>query len=173
VFDRGVRLPGALSPHLAARRNNQPIEVDAVLNLVTAEPSSDRWIVEGAGGVLVPVNDADLMVDLMVRLRLPVVVVARTTLGTINHALLTIEALRARSLEVAGVLMVGTPNRDNRDAIQSYGRVPMLGEMPMLDPLTPVTLEQWSKAELDRAGLLTAHLRPQGEPFEALDSRTS
>jgi dethiobiotin synthetase len=157
VFDRGVRLTGAVSPHLAARRNNQPIEVDAVLNLVTAEPPSDRWIVEGAGGVLVPVNDSELMVDVMARLRLPVVVVAQTTLGTINHTLLTINALRTRSLEVAGVLMVGEQNRDNRDAIEFHGRVAILGEMPMLDPLTPELVEQWSKAELDPTGLLTAH----------------
>lgn len=157
VFDCGVRLLGALSPHLAARLNNQPIEIDAVLNLVTGESSSDRWIVEGAGGVLVPVNDSELMVDLMSRLRLPVVVVARTTLGTINHTLLTIDALRARSLEVAGVLMIGDRNRDNRDAIESYGRVPILGEMPMFNPLTPDLLKRWSMTKLDPAGFLTAH----------------
>jgi dethiobiotin synthetase len=160
VFDRGVRLQRALSPHLAARLSNQPIEVDAVLNLVTAEPPSDRWIVEGAGGVLVPVNDSALMVDVMIRLRLPVLIVARTTLGTINHTLLTIDALRARSLEVAGVLMVGEQNLDNRDAIESYGRVPILGVMPMLNLVTPDLLAQWSKAELDPAGLLTRHFRP-------------
>ena len=61
------------------------------------------YIVEGAGGVLVPVNDSQTMADLMVLLGLPVIVAARTTLGTINHTLLTLEALRARALKIGGV----------------------------------------------------------------------
>jgi len=159
VFDRGVRLSHPLSPHLAARLSHRPIDVGAVVDIVAGEPSSGSWIVEGAGGVLVPINDSELMVDVMIRLGLPVVVVARTTLGTINHTLLTIAALRARSLEVAGVVMVGVQNRDNREAIEFYGRVPILGEMPILDPVMPTNLGQWSKAELDPKGLLVACFR--------------
>ena len=87
-------------------------------------------IVEGAGGMLVPINDTQTMADLMVLLGLPVMVATRTTLGTINHTLLTIEALRARSLKIAGVVMIGEANPDNRAAIEHYGRVPVLGEMP-------------------------------------------
>ena len=68
-------------------------------------------------------------------------VVARSTLGTINHTLLTLEALRARSLTIAGVVMVGDGNIDNRRAIEHYGRVQVLGELPMLQPLTPSALQ--------------------------------
>jgi dethiobiotin synthase len=128
AYLHGVRLADPVSPHLAAKRAGTRIDVP----FLTAEmkQSEDAWIVEGAGGVLVPVNESDLMVHLMERLGLPVVVVARTTLGTINHTLLTIEALRARRLAVAGVVMVGDANTDNRAAIEHYGNVAILGEMP-------------------------------------------
>src|SRR5204862_5991268 len=109
--------------------------------------ASAHMVVEGAGGVLVPLNGIQFMTDLMSRLDLPAVIVSRTTLGTINHTLLTIEALQRRSIYVAGVVMVGPANRDNRDAIAQYGSVPVLAEMPMLDPLTPDALGAWSAAE--------------------------
>ena len=99
-----------------------------------------RGVVEGAGGVLVPLNESAMMVDLIVRLALPALIVARSGLGTINHTLLTVEALRSRSLTVAGVLMVGPPNAENADAIATYGRVPVVGTLPWLDPLTPEAL---------------------------------
>ena len=154
VFDRGVRLPRPLSPHLAARLSGRSIEIARVIDEVSREPSSDRWVVEGAGGVLVPLNESDLMIDLVRSLQLPVLVVARTTLGTINHTLLTIEALRARSATVAGVLLVGHPSRDNREAIEQFGRVAVVGELPPIEPLHPRALQEWAITELDRA----AHL---------------
>jgi malonyl-CoA O-methyltransferase len=120
-------------------------------------PSPDEaigWIVEGAGGALVPLNDTELMADLMRSLLLPVVIVARSELGTINHTLLTLEALRARKLCVAGVVMVGKPDRDNREAIEHYGRVSVLGEMPLLDPLNAAAVRRWAAAELDPYGRL-------------------
>lgn len=100
-----------------------------------AQPAC-TWIVEGAGGVLVPLNETELMVDFMTRLALPVIVVSSTRLGTINHTLLTLEALRARTLTVAGVVMNGEPNNDNRDAIARYGKVRILGELSQVIPLT-------------------------------------
>ena len=131
AYLHGVRLPDPVSPHLAAKRLGTRID----LPFLTAEikKSGDCWIVEGAGGVLVPVNESDLMVHLMERLGLPVVVVARTTLGTINHALLTIEALRARRLAVAGVVMVGDFDPENRAAVERYGGVVVIGEMPWFE----------------------------------------
>ena len=112
VWNRGVRLERPLSPHLAARLAGRVLSVDAVL-ADAPDDTSRTWVVEGAGGVLVPLNDTEAMSTLMVRLGFPVVVVARSTLGTINHSLLTLEALRNRGLRVAGVVMVG----DNRRAV--------------------------------------------------------
>jgi dethiobiotin synthase len=147
--NQGVRLPRPVSPHLAARLSGQHIDIDVLMGSTKGETAATRWIVEGAGGALVPLNQRDLMIDLMQRLGLPVVVVARTVLGTINHTLLTLEALRAREIVVAGVVMVGEPNADNRDAIETYGRIPVIGEMPRLDPLTPQSLARWASTDLD------------------------
>lgn len=128
-----------VSPHLAAEMAGTRIELE---NLRLPEISERRpLIVEGAGGVLVPVNEAALMVDLMRHLGLPVVVAARTTLGTINHTLLSLAALRDRNLEVRGVVMIGEENAENRRAIERYGRTTVIGHIP---PLT----------ELKRAALL-------------------
>ena len=85
-------LPEPVSPHLAADRSGVRIRLDAIQKPLL--PESKWLIVEGAGGVLVPLNDSDFMVDLMKHLGFPVVLVARTALGTINHTLLSLEALR-------------------------------------------------------------------------------
>ncbi|MDA1184476.1 MAG: dethiobiotin synthase [Acidobacteria bacterium] len=157
ILDGGVRLPRPVSPHLAARRSGHAIDVDRLLGTFRREDRSPRWIVEGAGGVLVPINDHDVMADLMVRLDLPVVVVARTALGTINHTLLTLEALRQRALTVAGVVMVGTQDADACDAIAQYGHVTILGQMPVFAPLTAGALATWAP-QLDTAGRLREFL---------------
>jgi dethiobiotin synthetase len=157
ALDEGVRLPEPLSPHLSAARAGTVIHVATLFDLASRQPSGSRWIVEGAGGVLVPLNERELMIDLMVLLALPVVIAARSGLGTINHTLLTIEALRARALPIAGVVMVGEPNEDNRIAIETRGSVAVVGELPMLDPLTPVSLRAAAR-DLDPGGLLDAYL---------------
>jgi dethiobiotin synthase len=159
VLDGGVRLPRPVAPHLAARLNGTSIDLGALVGIAVARPAVERWVVEGAGGVLVPVNSSDLMVDVIVGLMLPALVVARSGLGTINHTLLTLEGLRSRSVVVAGVVMVGPPDADNRQAIEDYGRVRVLGEMPWLDPLAPESLRRWAERSLDPAGHLMEFLR--------------
>ncbi|HJT87012.1 MAG TPA: dethiobiotin synthase [Bryobacteraceae bacterium] len=149
IFDDGVRLPRPVSPHLAARLAGRPIAIQKLTARIRPQPDDLRWIVEGAGGALVPLNETELMTDLMRALALPVLVVARSSLGTINHTLLTVEALRRRDLDVAGVLMVGEKNLENRAAIEHYGGIPVLGEMPVLAPLDAARLSAWACAELD------------------------
>jgi dethiobiotin synthase len=140
VIDKGIRLPDPVSPHLAARRAGITIDFNKLI------PPSGFCVVEGAGGVLVPVNESQVMADLIVKLGLPVLIAARTTLGTINHTLLTLEALRARSLKIAGVVMIGDRNSDNRAAIERYGKVSVVVEMPHFDPLTPDCLRKWAES---------------------------
>jgi len=121
-----------LSPHEAARRERARIDLSAL-----ALPKTERpLVVEGAGGVMVPLNEMALMVDLMERLKLPTVVVARSSLGTINHTLLTLEALRRRRIPILGVVMNGQKNPGNRQAIEHYGAAPVLAE---IQPLPAVT----------------------------------
>ena len=137
LFLEGVRLPRPVSPHLAARLSGEQISLERLTAMAETKDDGRLWIVEGAGGVLVPINDGDLMIDLMARLGLPAVVVARTSLGTINHTLLTLSALRASSIPVAGVVMVGARDDENQSAIAVYGRVPVLGRIPPLERVTP------------------------------------
>ena len=142
IWDHGVRLPRPLSPHLSAHLAGTRVDVAGV---VAAAPAEDRcWVVEGAGGVLVPLNDREDMTDLMRALALPVLVAARSTLGTINHTRLTVEALRGRSLHVAGIVLVGPPNDDNREAVETRTGTRVLGVLPPLDSLTHDALAAWA-----------------------------
>lgn len=154
IVQSAIRLPRPLSPHLAARLAGTRIDVTDLLSHMNASGNGVRWIIEGAGGVLVPLNERELMVDLMVRIAVPVLVVARTALGTINHTLLTLHALRARKLDIMGVVMVGDCSPDNRAAIEEFGAVPVLGELPRLDELTARTLQKWALEALDPEGRL-------------------
>jgi dethiobiotin synthetase len=125
------------SPEVAARAEGVVVDVariaDAYLRLTR---DADFTIVEGAGGLLVPVAPGVLMADVAARLGLPLLVVGRASLGTVNHTLLTLEAARARSLAVAGVVLSravdssGPEEPTNPEAIASYGRVPILGLFP-------------------------------------------
>ena len=155
IYDRGVRLAHPVSPHLAARLAGTRITVRSLVEQLNGDAAGDaRWVVEGAGGVLVPINERETMADLISALDLPVLIAARSTLGTINHTLMTIEVLRRRMLRVAGVVMVGEPNDENRLAIEKYGAAEVIGEMPRFDPLTPDALERWARAAFDRNGVL-------------------
>ena len=156
IFDEGVRLERPVSPHLAARLAGTNVALRDLEAMASRLPTDRAWIVEGAGGSLVPINDTQFMTDWMVRLGFPVLVVARSTLGTINHTLLTLEALRARSLRLAGVVMIGEPNEENRRAIERYGRLAVVGEMPLLDDLSSASLKEWAMSGLDYDGLLLA-----------------
>jgi dethiobiotin synthase len=151
----GVRLPRSLSPHLAARYAGQTISLEPLLSLAASQSLNERFIVEGAGGVLVPINESALMVDFMRALGLPVLVIARSTLGTINHTLLTVEALRGRGLAVAGVIMNGPPNEDNREAIERYGRIEVLGQVPSFDHIGRDTVARMASL-IDPEGRLLA-----------------
>jgi dethiobiotin synthetase len=104
-------------------------------------PPSPHLIIEGAGGVLVPINDTHLMVDLIKTLGVPVILVARTALGTINHTLLSLEALRSRNINVLGVIMNGEQNLQNSHSIERYGRTSVLADFPKLDRISMHTLQ--------------------------------
>lgn len=133
-----------VSPHLAAREARVTIALDAFA--FPTGPAGRRWIVEGAGGAMVPLNERDLMRDLMRQIGLPVIVAARTSLGTINHTLLTLAALREANLAICGVALIGEEDIENQRAIEHYGNVQVIGRIPMLK-------------RIDRASLLTGYER--------------
>jgi dethiobiotin synthetase/malonyl-CoA O-methyltransferase len=118
-------LRAPLSPHLAAARENKTLSL-AQFTL----PAAPRLVVEGAGGCCVPINMQHTMLHLMQHLGLPALLVARSSLGTINHSLLSIQALHAAHIPVLGVIVVGPHNFDNCAAIEHFGKVPILAELP-------------------------------------------
>lgn len=120
-----------LSPYHAAGREGLRITLDDFRLPETSRP----LVIEGAGGVLVPVNESETMLDLMAWLGAPVIVAARSGLGTINHTCLTLAALRSRGLPVLGVILSGPANPENRAAIEQFGNTRVLAEIPPLDPL--------------------------------------
>jgi len=127
-----------VSPHLASRAAGVQISLDD-LQLPDA-PANRKWIVEGAGGVMVPLNERDLMRDLMHRIGFPIIIASRTALGTINHTLLTLAALREARLPICGIALIGDENVDNRRAIEHYGNVSVIGHIPILDDLNRAAL---------------------------------
>lgn len=148
IFDEGFRLEKPLSPHLSARLANVEITVENTLDFLSDNKDERFWIVEGAGGALVPLNENELMIDFIEALGLSVVIAARSGLGTINHTLLTVEILRSRNLEISGVVMNGARDAENRKAIEHFGRVKVLAEMPRFECLTNEILNRWAIEEL-------------------------
>lgn len=138
IIPETYRFRQPVSPHLAARWATERIHLKNI-EMPDVAPGT-ALIVEGAGGVLVPVNEREFMVDLMRELKLPVLLAARSTLGTINHTLLSLAALGRAGVEIAGVVLIGDRNVDNREAIEEYGRVRVVGEIPRLDKLCLLAL---------------------------------
>jgi dethiobiotin synthetase len=130
---RPFRFALPASPEVAARVEGAVVDVERIARAAAQlAADADFTIVEGAGGLLVPVAPGVLMADLAARLDLPLLIVARASLGTVNHTLLTLEAARARRLAIAGVVLcravesAGGDEPTNPEAIASYGRVPIL-----------------------------------------------
>lgn len=120
-----------VSPHWAAQLEGHRIDIEHI-----HLPQVSTLIVEGAGGVLVPVNEHTVMLDLILKWHLPVILVSSTRLGTINHTLLSLEALRHRGCSVLGVIMTGEHHASNHDAIERYGQVSVLGALPQLSSVS-------------------------------------
>ncbi|RZM23146.1 MAG: ATP-dependent dethiobiotin synthetase BioD [Sphingomonas sp.] len=145
VLPEAYRLTTPCSPHLAAEIDGVTIDPDRL-----ALPQiSGPLIVEGAGGVMVPVTRELIFADLFARWNKPVVLVARTGLGTINHSLLSIEALRSRAVPILGIAFVGDPVEDSEATIAALGKVRRLGRLPRLDPLNAATLAEAFAANFD------------------------
>jgi dethiobiotin synthase len=122
-------LSQALSPHRAAELDGVEIQPEAL-----APPPFDRTlIIEGAGGLMVPVTREKLQIDVFAGWGLPIILCARTGLGTINHTLLSIEALRSRQMRLHGLVFVGGDNPDNMRTIADFSGACILGHMPQLD----------------------------------------
>ena len=125
-----------LSPHRAAELDNLEIDTDNF-----PIPHTDKTlIIEGAGGLLVPLTRQKLQVDLFAAWNVPLILCARTGLGTINHTLLSMEALRRRDMRLHGLIFVGDENADNMRTIADFSGVRVLGHMPILNVIDRAAL---------------------------------
>ena len=138
ILPEAYRLTTPCSPHRAAELDGITIDADRL----TPPATSRRLVIEGAGGALVPVTRRLVYADLFARWGHPVVIVARTELGTINHSLLTVEALRSRGVPILGVAFNGDAAEDSEATIAEMSRVKRLGRLPRLAVLTAATLRE-------------------------------
>jgi dethiobiotin synthase len=151
ILPEAYVLAEPMAPHEAARREGITIDMAKLV----PPPCHRPLVVEGAGGLMVPLNEQSYVIDLARELDLPLILVARSTLGTINHTLLSLEAIRRRALPLAGVVMNGPETPHNRAAIERYGRVEVIAEIPWLDRVTPEALMA-IEPEIDLAKLARA-----------------
>ncbi|MGK7369337.1 MAG: dethiobiotin synthase [Candidatus Halalkalibacterium sp. M3_1C_030] len=124
--DERYRLNEPLSPHASAAIDGVSI---SLTNFQVPDFETDHLIAEGAGGLMVPINDEAMIIDLIQYLNLPVLMVARSELGTLNHTFLSLEVLRSRDIPIIGVIMNGPRNESNRKAIEKYGSIEVIGEI--------------------------------------------
>ncbi|MBZ9603028.1 dethiobiotin synthase [Phyllobacterium chamaecytisi] len=145
IVPEAWRLKTPAAPHFAARIDKVRIDPEALSPPSTESP----LVIEGAGGVLVPLTEDEVFADVFARWQMPVVICARTGLGTINHTLLSLEALRHRSIPVFGLVFIGDEQADTQQIVANLGNVNCLGRLPRIDPLTPDTLRQAFRVHFD------------------------
>ena len=147
VLPEAYRLRMPASPHQAAAADGITIDAAALTVPDTRRP----LVIEGAGGLMVPLTRASTFLDVFARWRLPVVLCARTGLGTINHTLLSLAAIEARAIPLVGVAFIGAAQPDTEAIISEIGQVPVLGRLPWLEPLGAPALRRAFRAAFDPA----------------------
>lgn len=147
IFPEAYRLSAPLSPHLSARLDGLEIDAETLV-----PPTTDRpLVIEGAGGLLVPLTEDLLFADVFARWQIPVILCARTSLGTINHTLLSIEAMYQRGIPLFGVAFIGDENIETERIIARFGKVRRLGRLASLQHLSPARLLEAFERGFDRA----------------------
>jgi dethiobiotin synthetase len=135
------RLNQPLSPHLSAKIDGIEIELDKFI----LPETENNLIVEGAGGLMVPLNGKELILDLIKHLNIPVIVVSQNYLGSINHTLLTINTLKQHQITIKGIIFSGDTNLESEDYILKYTSVKHLGNIPTLKQLSKENILNASK----------------------------
>lgn len=141
IFETKYKLNNPLSPHLAAKLDNVRIDIENI----TLPNFKESLIVEGAGGILVPLNDEYTILDLIKKLKLPVIVIVKHYLGSINHSLLTCEVLKQSGVEIAGIIFNGESNEESEKIILKRTQIPCIGRIPELEKLNQEAIEEASK----------------------------
>ena len=131
IHPEQFKLTQPLSPHLSARIDGIEISTEKIKTPVC----NNHLVIEGAGGLMVPINEQELILDLIQSLAAKVIVVSQNYLGSINHTLLTLEVLKLKEVEVEGLIFNGPANEESERYISSYSGIPILGRIPQLENL--------------------------------------
>jgi len=127
-----------MSPHHAAFKENQEISMEKLLQSV---PSASPLIIEGAGGLMVPLHPQYLLIDFIEQLKIPCILVTRTGLGTLNHTLLSLEALQKRKIKTLGLILCGDSHPENEESLVFYGKVPIITRLPFMKDMDSLTFK--------------------------------
>jgi dethiobiotin synthetase len=138
IHQEAFKLTQPLSPHLSAKLDNIDLNIDKLFTPFT----DNTLIIEGAGGLMVPLNDRELLVDYIKILQVEVILVSQNYLGSINHTLLSLDLLKARNVKVKGIIYNGVSNSETERYITQYSGVKILGNIPVLDIITKETIHQ-------------------------------
>ena len=141
IHPEAYRLTQSMSPHAAAERDGVNIQMGNIIIPKTTR----NLIIEGAGGLMVPLNQHDLVIDLISHLQADAVLVSRHYLGSINHTILSIKTLRSRNISIAGIIFNGDENRDTESIIESICAVPILGRIPDIKDLNQYSISDTVK----------------------------
>ena len=132
------RLETPMSPHGAADIDDVHISLS---DFELPEFETEHLLVEGAGGLIVPLNWGDMVIDLIKEFEIPVLLVVRSSLGTLNHTLLSVEALRSRGIEIFALVMNGEYHASNKDTLEHFTKLPVF-EVNALDELSTESLKK-------------------------------
>lgn len=130
------RLTQPFSPHKAAALDGVTISLDQI----KIPETTNQLVIEGAGGLMVPLNSRELMIDLIAYLDVEVVLVSRNYLGSINHTLLSVSVLQQRGIIIKGIIFNGPRDAASEDLILNYTKVPLLGVIPEFAHLDPASV---------------------------------
>jgi len=138
IYPERYRLGQPLSPHLSARLDGVQITTESI----QIPETRNSLIIEGAGGLMVPLNEHHLILDLIKHLNVKVIVVSQNYLGSINHTLLTLEVLKSNNIQVEGLIFNGSPNSETENYIQNYSEIKIIGKIPSLPVINKETIRQ-------------------------------
>ena len=141
IHTEQFKLTEPMSPHAASKIDN----IEIHLNNFKTPNTKSPLIIEGAGGLMVPINDNDLILDLIIHLNLDVIVVSQNYLGSINHTLLTIEVLLKNNIQLKGIIFNGNSNPETERIIEIQTGIKVLGKIPKLNKITKDYIIHYSK----------------------------
>lgn len=141
VHTEGIVLQHPMSPHAAAEKENITISIEQI----TLPTTDNQLIVEGAGGLMVPINDSELIIDLIQKWDAEIILVSNNYLGSINHTLLSINEIRRRNLKLKGIVFNGKEVPSTESYILKYANVPMLFRLEQEEKITKETIRSYAQ----------------------------